>query len=60
MYCQKRDLILKTAETRAGSREIAETDMAVIDVKEEFVLYSWNLTHDYDLEQFPDDISRCL
>ena len=34
--------------------------MAVIDVKEEFVLYSWNLTHDYDLEQFPDEIARCL
>ena len=60
LYCQKRDLILKTAETRAGSREIAETVMAVIDVKEEFVLYSWNLTHDYDLERFPDEIARCL
>ena len=31
-----------------------------MELGEEEVAFSWNLTHDYDLEQFPDDISRCL
>ena len=27
---------------------------------EEQVVYSWDLTHDYNLEDFPDEIDRCL
>ena len=31
-----------------------------MDAGEEQVVYSWDLTHDYNLEYFPDEIDRCL
>ena len=31
-----------------------------MDAGEEQVVYSWDLTHDYNYEYFPDEIDRCL
>ena len=51
---------MKIAETRAEGRQIPVKDKAVMRVGEEKVVYSWDLTHDYNLEDFPDEIDRCL
>ena len=31
-----------------------------MEVGEKLIIYSWDLTHDYDYEQFPDEIDMCL
>ena len=35
-------------------------DEAVIETGDEKITYSWNLIHDYDYDQFPVEIAKCL
>ena len=60
IYTQERDLLFKLAEERAEGKRLPEYCRAVREDTKGKIIFSWNLSFDYDYEDFPKEVARCL
>ena len=60
LYTQKRDIILKLAEDKDEVKRLPFYDRPYVERHQEKINISWDLSSDYDFEDTPDDIARCL
>jgi hypothetical protein len=51
---------MKLAEDRGEGKRLPEYCRAVREDTEGKIIFSWNLSFDYDYEGFPKDVMRCL
>ena len=60
LYTQKRDILLKLAEDKDEVKRLPFYDRPYVERHQEKINISWDLSSDYDFEDTPDDIARCL
>ena len=51
---------MKLAEDTGKVKILPEYHCAQVEAKDDQITISWNLTSDYDYEDFPKEIARCL
>ena len=60
LYIQGRDLLMKVAdETEPGVR-LDSWQTVEVKVKDEVMSFSWNLSQDFNYENFPGQVAHCL